>query len=96
MQPVNFAVSSSNDPTEVSVYEIDASGNVQYYLLKKSVPIQSGELVIGQYTFGDPKPYDKIVLPNTDVLDIVSVVDDKGNIWTEVDYLAQDTVFDDV
>ena len=96
LQPVNFAVSSSNDPTEVSVYEIDASGNVQYYLLKKSVPIQSGELVIGQYTFGDPKPYDKIVLPNTDVLDIVSVVDDKGNIWTEVDYLAQDTVFDDV
>ena len=93
---VNFAASSSNDPTDVSVYEIDTSGNVQYYLLKKSVPIQSGEVITAEYSFGDPKPYDKITLPDDNVIDIISVTDDDGNIWTEVDYLAQDTIFDDV
>ena len=96
LQPVNFRFSSSMDPTELSVYEIDADGDIQYYLLKKSVPIQSGEVKTVTYPFGDPKPYDKIVLPQKDVIDIISVTDSDGNDWTEVDYLAQDTVFEDV
>jgi len=93
---VDFTFSSSLNPTDISVYEIDGSGNVQYYLLKKSVQAVSGEVKTSTFTFGDPKPYDKIVLPESNVLDIISVTDDDGNIWYEVDYLAQDTVFDDV
>lgn len=96
IQDVDFTFSSSLNPTEISVYEIDGSGNVQYYLLKKSVQAVSGEVKTSTFTFGDPKPYDKIVLPESNVLDIISVTDDDGNIWYEVDYLAQDTVFDDV
>jgi hypothetical protein len=96
LAPVNFNVSSSIDPTDISVYEIDSSGNVQFYLLKKSVPIQSGEVISTNYSFGDPKAYDKIVLPDSDIIDITSVIDSEGNEWTEVDYLAQDTVFEDI
>jgi hypothetical protein len=96
LTPVDFTVSSSIDPTDVSVYEIDSSGNVQFYLLKKSVPIQSGEVLSVDYSFGDPIPYDKIVLPDTDIIDISSVIDSEGNTWSEVDYLAQDTVFEDI
>ena len=93
---VNFRVSSSNDPIDISVYEIDTGGNVQYYLLKKSVAISSGELKEATFNFGDPKPYDKIALPDDNIIDIVSVKDNRGNTWNEVDYLAQDTIFDDV
>lgn len=96
IQDVDFTFSSSLSPTEISVYEIDGSGNVQYYLLKKSVQAVSGEVKTSTFAFGDPKPYDKITLPEANVLDIISVTDDDGNIWYEVDYLAQDTVFDDV
>ena len=96
LAPVNFAASSSNNPTDISVYEIDSSGNIQYYLLKKSVPVESGDLITLDYKFGDPKPYDKIVLPDTNIIDIVSIRDNLGNIWYEVDYLAQDTIFDDI
>lgn len=96
IQDVDFTFSSSLAPTEISVYEIDGSGNVQYYLLKKTVQAISGEVKTATFAFGDPKPYDKIVLPENNVLDIISVTDDDGNIWYEVDYLAQDTIFDDV
>jgi len=93
---VNFGTSGSNDATDVSVYEIDSSGNVQFYLLKKTVPIESGEVVTYDVNFSDPKPYDKIILPETNVIDIISIVDNLGNTWHEVDYLAQDTIFEDV
>ena len=96
LQPVDFAFSSSYDPTDVTVYEIDNSGNVQYYLFKKQVQAISGELVTRTYTFGEPKPYDKITLSETNVLDIVRITDDDGNTWYETDYLAQDTVFEDI
>ena len=96
IQDVDFTFSSSLNPTDISVYEIDGSGNVQYYLLKKSVQAISGEIKTSTFTFGDPKPYDKIALQENNVLDIISVIDNDGNTWYEVDYLAQDTVFDDV
>ena len=93
---VDFNVNSANDPLDISVYELDASGNIQYYLFKKQVPVKSGEIVTATYTFGAPKAYDKITLPDTNLIDIVSVVDNRGNTWHEVDYLAQDTVFEDI
>jgi len=96
IQDVDFTFSSSLSPIDISVYEIDGSGNVQYYLLRKSVQAVSGEVRTTTFAFGNPKPYDKIILPESNVLDIISVTDDDGNIWYEVDYLAQDTIFDDV
>ena len=34
--PIDFSVSSSGDPTEVTVYEVNGSGDPIYFLLKKS------------------------------------------------------------
>jgi len=89
---VNFIASSSTSPTDVSVYETDSSGRIQYYLLKKQAFAKSGEIITNTFQFGDPKVYDKIVLPDSGVTEIISVTDDDGNIWYEVDYLAQDTI----
>ena len=95
LDSVDFSVDSANDPLDISVYELDSNGNVQYYLLKKHVPVQSGEVITSTFSFGNPKAYDKITLPDNNLIDIVSVVDNRGNTWYEVDYLAQDTIFED-
>jgi hypothetical protein len=96
LSTVDFSSSSSIDPLDISVYEIDNDGNVQYYLYKKSVPAISGEVKTATFTFGDPRIYDKITLTDTNVLDIISVTSDEGSTWHQVDYLAQDTVFEDI
>jgi len=95
LEAVDFNVNTANDPLDISVYELDSNGNIQYYLLKKQVPVQSGEIITSTFSFGDPKAYDKITLPDNNLIDIVSVVDNRGNTWHEVDYLAQDTIFED-
>ena len=92
-QPVDFTAGSAIDPREVSVYSTDSSGNVDFYLLRKQVPAKSGDIKTRTYTFTDPKPYDKITLPETNILDIIEITSNSGDDWLEVDYLAQDTVF---
>jgi hypothetical protein len=93
---VDFTASSSFDPLDISVYEIDDIGNIQFYLFRKTVKAVSGTVKTETFSFEDPKAYDKIVLPETNVLDIISVTSDEGTTWHEVDYLAQDTVFEDI
>jgi len=93
-QPVDFGVDSGNDPRTVSVYSVDSSGAPEFYLLQKKVPAKSGELKTAEYIFNAPKPYDKITLFETNVIDIIDVISDTGDEWTQVNYLAQDTVFD--
>ncbi len=85
-----------NDNANVSVYEIDGSGNVTRYLLKKEVKAVSGEVVTRDFSFTTPKQYDKLLLPEKDVLEILSVESDTGDAWSEVDYLAQDTIMEDI
>jgi len=89
------SVDFSQDP-EVTVYEIDVSGNVARYLLKKQVKVISGTIKSSTFSFTDPKPYDKIILPDTNIIDVISCTDNAGNTWYETDYLAQDTIFEDI
>jgi hypothetical protein len=39
-----------------------------------------------------PEKFKRILIPDTNVVDIVSVIDSNGNEWYEVDFLAQDRV----
>lgn len=92
LEDVDFRASSSFSPLDVSVYSVLPDGNVEYYLLKKQVPASSGRVQTQTFTFEDPKPYDKIVLQEENVLEIIDVYDDDGNKWFETPYLAQDLV----
>jgi hypothetical protein len=89
------SIDFSQDP-EVTVYEIDGAGNVARYLLKKQVKVISGTIKSSTFSFGDPKPYDKLILPDTNIIDVISCSDSAGNTWYETDYLAQDTIFEDI
>jgi len=91
---IDFRFSSSFDPTEVTPYEIDESGEVTFWLLRKSVNAVSGVINTQSYSFTDPKPYDKIELSDPNIIEILYGIDSDGNKWYHVPYLAQDTIFE--
>lgn len=94
---VDFAFSSSLDTTEVTVFESDtATNSPTYYLLKKQIRAVSGNINTATYAFNSPIAYDKIVLPDTNIVEIISVTESDGDAWYEVPYLAQDTLFESV
>jgi len=91
---VRFDFSSSFDPTEVSVYQYDSSNNPEYYLLKKSVNAISAEIKNQTFTIGAPEKFKTLTLFDSDIISIESIIDSDGNEYTEVPYLAQDTIFE--
>ncbi len=97
LDSIDFSFSSSINPTEVTVYESDEVTNQPtYYLLKKTAKVVSGDVKTATFTFTSPKQYDKIVLDETNVIDIISCQESDGDNWYHVEYLAQDTIFKDV
>jgi hypothetical protein len=97
LDSIDFSFSSSLDPTEVSVYEVDPTTKTPtYFLLKKQVKAVSGEIKTKTFTFGSPIAYDKVLLTDTNIVEILSVEESDGDNWYEVPYLAQDTVFESV
>ena len=94
LDDVNFKVSSSLDPMKVEVLQ-PASGNIPTnYRLTKKVLAKSGTRETETFAFTNAKKFDKIVLSNEKVTEIVSVVDSENNKYYEVSFLAQDTVFE--
>ena len=94
---IDFQFSSSFNPTEVSVYSINESTNEPiYYLLKKQVKATSGTVKTQTFTFGSAKIYDKIRITDSNIIKIKSIKDEDNDIWTEVPFLAQDTVFEQI
>ena len=94
---INFRVSSSFDPTDISVYQVSDNDNTpEFYLLKKHVKAVSGQIVTKTYDFGSAKRFDKILIEDTNAIEVVSIIDSDLNEWTEVPYLAQDTVYESI
>jgi hypothetical protein len=92
---IDFSVSSSLDPTEVSVYQI--SGNTpQYFLLKKSRNAISSTINTTSFSFGAPQQFATINIQANNIVKILDITDSDGNIWYEVDHLGQEMVFDSV
>ena len=94
LDDVNFKASSSLDPMDVEVLQ-PSSGNIPTnYRLTKKVLAKSGTREEETFAFTSAKKFDKIVLSNEKVTEIVSVVDSENNKYYEVPFLAQDTVFE--
>jgi len=93
IEDVNFA-----DPTNRSIRILarDPITNVPtMYVVSKKVKIISADTRTSTFTFGDAQKFTKITLPETNIINIVSVVDSDNNTWYEVDYLGQDIVIDE-
>jgi hypothetical protein len=93
--PVDFTVSSSSDPTEVTIYEI-SGGNPTFFLLKKSRKAISATINTTTFSFGSPIKFSTVELNATNLIGILDIVDSEGNIWYEVDYLGQEMIYDSI
>jgi len=91
---INFAFSSSYDPTEVSVYSTSGD-TITEFLLKKKVKALSAEIKTTTITVTSPEKFKTITIQDSNILGVLDIVDGNGagNRWYEVPYLAQDTIF---
>ena len=93
---INFTVSSSFDPTEITVYAVDGSNNPTEYLLKKTRKAISATVNSTTLSFTNPEEFATRNISATNLIGILDIVDSDGNIWYEVDYLGQEQVFNSI
>ena len=98
LEDIDFSTIDPNDANLVVVAETDQDTKQPTFfaLKKKDADIKAGETKTTTFSVGGYQSFLKLTLPDDDVLEILNVKDSSGNIWYEVDYLAQDTVFDSV
>lgn len=95
-EDVNFQVSNSLDPTEVSIYQYDGNDRPEYYILTKRGKIISAEVKTSNFTLGEAQKFLTLEISDNDIIGIESVTDSDNNEYYEVPYLAQETIFEDV
>lgn len=88
---VDFSVSSSQDPTTISVYQV--AGNIpQYYLLEKTRKAISSEIKTLNFSFSTPEQFSTVNINDSNIVKILDITDSDGNLWYEVDHLGQEMV----
>tara|TARA_R110002051_G_scaffold88737_1_gene156420 strand:- start:827 stop:2686 length:1860 start_codon:yes stop_codon:yes gene_type:complete len=88
----DFSISSSQDPTEVSVYSLSGT-NPDRFLVKKTRKAISGTINSTTSTFTTPTKFATVDIDASSIINVLDVFDSNGNQWYEVLNLAQDTVF---
>ena len=91
----DFSISSSLDPTTVSVYQV-SSQQPEYFLLKKKRKAISATIKSQTFTFTTPQQFQTINIEGNNIIKILDITDSDGNIWNEVDYLGQEMIFDSI
>jgi len=89
LEPIDFKITGSNDTETIGT---STDGLVDTYTLSRIVRAVSATEKTLTFQIGTPEKFRKIVIPDTNVIDIVSCVDSNGSNWYEVDFLAQDKV----
>jgi len=93
VESVNFAQTSSLSPIEITVYQVnETTKEPEFYLLKKVVKAIAGNAVTSTFEFGNAKRYDKILISDTNIINVIDIKDSDDNTWYEVPFLAQDVI----
>jgi hypothetical protein len=92
--PIDFNFSSSYDNTEITVESITGTSPDQFRLTKTR-KAYSGEVktITQQVTVAEK--FKTITLEDANIIGILSITDSNSNIWYEVPFLGQDTIFVD-
>ena len=90
--PIDFSVSSSTDPTEITIYSV-VGNQPNRFLLKKTRKAISATINTSTFSFASPEPFTTININDNNIIGILDIVDSDGNIWYEVDYLSQETIY---
>tara|TARA_R110000851_G_scaffold191360_1_gene341974 strand:+ start:4163 stop:5986 length:1824 start_codon:yes stop_codon:yes gene_type:complete len=93
---VDFTFSSSYNPTEVTIASIDGgTGNPVEFTLKKKAKAVSSTVKTVTEVFTTPEKFTTITIDDSNIVGILDIVDENSNIWYEVPFLGQETVFTD-
>ena len=89
---VDFRYSSSYDPTDIIIQDLEG-GNPSTYRLTKKVKAFSSEIVTTSFSIGGAEQFKTLTIQDTDIVGILDIVDSENNQWYEVPFLGQDTIF---
>ena len=90
---IDFTLSGSFDPTEISVRSLNNLNQPDFYLVKKQAVATAGTVKTTTFSFGAAEKFPTVVIDDSQIIGIISVTDDDGNKWYQVPYLAQETIF---
>ena len=99
--PANSSVKSTNNINFLITDDVDFSNelnrtvsyyNSSYFLVQKTVNVISAEEKTSTFTFTTPTKFTSVNIDDTNILQILSVVDSSNNTWYEVPYLAQSVI----
>ena len=89
---IDFSISSSQDPSEVSIYSLSGT-NPDRFLIKKTRKAISGTINTTTATVTTPTKFWNVDINASNIISVLNIFDSDGNEWYEVLNLAQDTVF---
>lgn len=89
---VDFRFSSSYDPTDVTLYSLDGNNPAEYELSKK-VKATSGTINTTTKVLNEVEKFTTFNIEDDNIIGILDITDSDNNVWTEVPFLGQDTVF---
>lgn len=92
---VDFTFSSSYDPTRVLIYDLDESNNPSKYQISKTAKAFSSEIITTTVDIGSVEKFKTITIEDTNIVGILDITDSDDNLWSEVPFLGQDTIFVD-
>ena len=93
-KPIDFSFSSSYDPTEVIINELE-NGNPSVYVFRKIARAFSGEIVTTQFTVDTAEKFKTLTISDSNIIGVLDITGDDGSVWKEVPFLGQDTVYVD-
>ncbi len=85
---------SDSEGRSVTGSQFGANGLPTHFAVRKFVDIIAGETKSESFPITEFRAFRSVELSEADVTEVISVVDSDSNEWVEVDYLAQDWVFD--
>lgn len=92
---VDFTFSSSYDPTQVVIYDLDEVNKPSKYQIIKTAKAYSSEIITYYAQIGSAEKFKTLLIEDTNIVGILDITDSDGNVWYEVPFLGQDTVFRD-
>ncbi len=87
---------SPEDPTAIGTSFNQGGNNITQYTVSKEVACVSGEVRTMLFKVGSYQKFLSIRIQDTDVTDVLSIFDDKGNEYFKVKDLSQDFVFSEL
>ena len=90
-------VDFNNPANPIVVSQVDnTTGSPTYYAIKAYGNVVSGRLGQRKIKVGAFERFRKVTINNPNIVEIISVYDTEGNQYYEVDYLAQDMIYQEI